>query len=132
EAAAGRADSPGDRAPREGEAARAAEGVDSRGARNRLLPPRALGGCGARVPDDRGGDRSHRRLRALRARARAREAGPFRGGERPLQAGELDEAGVGALFVSHSRTELKAVVQRVARARSTPGGAIEVGLCVLL
>jgi D-aminoacyl-tRNA deacylase len=27
---------------------------------------------------------------------------------------------------------VKAVVQRVARARSTPGGAIEVGLCVLL
>jgi D-Tyr-tRNAtyr deacylase len=27
---------------------------------------------------------------------------------------------------------VKAVVQRVARAHSTPGGAIEAGLCVLL
>src|SRR5207248_8955623 len=42
--AAQRDDRPGDRAAREGEAARAGEGVDPRGARDRLLPARPVEG----------------------------------------------------------------------------------------
>ena len=67
----------GDRRAREGEAARAGQGVDPGGARDRLLPPRALGGGRGRVPR-RARALADRRLRALRARPRAREAGPRR------------------------------------------------------
>ena len=76
-----------------------------------------------------------RRLRPLRARPRAREAGPPGRGERPLQARELDgprSRHYAARIRELDDERLRAVVQRVARARVTPGGEIGAGLCVLL
>src|SRR5262249_38599658 len=63
-----------------------------------------------------------------------------RRGERPLQARQLDEAGLRDLRRADPRPRagraharrVKAVVQRVARASSTPGGSIGPGLCILL
>ena len=71
-----------------------------------------------------------RRLRPLRTRPRARAAGAHRRGERPLQARELDEAGLAARTRRGSaarRRRVRAVVQRVARASVEPGGAIGAG-----
>ena len=58
-------------------------------------------------------------------------------GERALQARELARSGLGASTArasasSTSVRRMRAVVQRVARARVTPGGEIGNGLCVLL
>src|SRR5213079_3647017 len=48
------------------------------------------------------------------------------------QARDLAAARKSRLRVPHQRPELRAVVQRVSRARSTPGGSIGAGLVVLL
>ena len=64
------------------------EGLDPRGARDRLFPDPALAGGRGRVPG-RARALADGRLRALRARPGAREAGPGRRGERPLQARQL-------------------------------------------
>ena len=77
------------------------EGVDPRGARHRLLPPGALARRGAGVPHDRRRPFTDGPLRALRARPCARAPGKDRGGERSLQARELDEAGLGDVLVAH-------------------------------
>ena len=76
-------------AAREGEEARAGQGLDPRGARDRVLPAPPLGRGRGRVPR-RARALADRRLRPLRARPGAREAGPRGRGERPLQARELD------------------------------------------
>src|SRR5205814_4158359 len=81
----------------------AGEGLDPRDARHRVLPARALEGSRGGIPDDRRGPEPDRRLRALRARALARAAGPHRRGERALQARELDEAGLRAVLVTDPR-----------------------------
>src|SRR5581483_10510804 len=87
---------PGDGGAREGEAARARQGLDPRGARHRLLPDPPLGGGGGGVPE---GARTlpGQRLRPLRARPVPREAGAGGRGERPLQARELAAASLEAL-----------------------------------
>jgi D-tyrosyl-tRNA(Tyr) deacylase len=61
-----------------------------------------------------------------------REAGAQGPGERPLQARALAAAGQQAVRGARHGPRLKAVVQRVVRARVTPGGEIGPGLCVLL
>src|SRR5262249_13589966 len=127
-------DRAGDRAAREGQAARAREGIDPGGARDRLLPPCPLAGRRARVPDDRRGAVADRPLRALRARPCARAPREDGRGERSLQARELDEAGLRDLRLAHPapRRRVRAVMQRVARASVTPGGTVGAGVCVLL
>ena len=72
---------PGDGGAREGEAARAGEGLDPRGARDRVLPDPALRGGRVGVPQDARA-RAGGRLRPLRARPLPREAGPRARGER--------------------------------------------------
>ena len=70
-----------------------------------------------------------RRLRPLRTRQVTREAGPARRGERPLQAGKLDEPRLRAVRGPHpaargrrrSRGGMRAVVQRVSRASVDAG-----------
>ena len=61
----------------------------------------------ARVPHDRRGPRADRRLRALRARPRARASGTHRRGERALQARELDGPRVGAVRLAHPRSRCR-------------------------
>ena len=75
----------GDGLAREGEARRADVAFDPRGARDRVLPHRALGGGRGRVSRPRRA-RSVRRVRALRARPRARQPGPAQGGDAAHQA----------------------------------------------
>src|SRR5581483_8951485 len=127
---------------REGEAARARQGVDPGGARDRLLPDPQLGRRRDGVPGDAGA-LSGGRLRPLRARPLPREAGKGARGERPLQARELAAPRRRALRLAHPRPRLsaggpamRAVVQRVARAEVRVDGervgAIGAGLLVLL
>ena len=73
-----------------------------------------------------------RRLRPLRARPRARAAGPRRGGKRPLQARERRWPRRASTTPPGSAETVRAVIQRVAVARAEPGGAIGPGLLVLL
>src|SRR5262245_16360858 len=121
----------GDCRAREGEAPRPGEGVDPRGARAGVpAHPPLVGGRGGVPRDARA--RPDGRLGALRPRARPREAGQGPRGERSLQARELDAPRQARLRVADQRPELRAVVQRVSRASSTPGGAIDAGLLVLL
>src|SRR5207237_9986643 len=74
--------------------------------------------------------------RHLGARPGPREPGPEGRGERALQAGELAPPRERALRLSHSRSRLRAVVQRVAHARVLVAGEVRAevgpGLCVLL
>src|SRR5581483_9821849 len=107
-AAAQRDGRAGDRPAREGEAPRAEQGLDPRGARARVLPAQALRRGGGRVP---GGARDlpGRRLRPLRARPLPREAGEAERGERALQAGELAPAAQPALPAADPRPRLTAV-----------------------
>ena len=75
----------GDRSAREGEARGADVALDPRGARDRVLPDRPLGGGRGRVPRARRA-LTRRRVRPLRARPRAREPGPAEGGDAAHQA----------------------------------------------
>src|SRR5205085_3397779 len=121
-------------AAREGEAPRARQSVDPRGARHRLFPHPPLPGGGIGVPLHArplaGG-----RLRPLRARPLPREAGQADRGTGPLQARELATAVEQAVLRQDPRAHLKAVVQRVSRARVRVGGEtvgqIGAGLVVL-
>src|SRR5262245_31855148 len=125
----------GDRRAREGEAPRAREGVDPRGARHRVFPHRPLGRGRGGVPE---GDRAvaGERLRALRARPLSREAGARAGGERALQARELAASRVEPVPGADPRPRLRTVCQRVSEARvrvaGDVAGEIGPGLCVLL
>src|SRR5439155_25667450 len=118
---------------REGEAARAGQGLDPRGTRNRVLPHPALGRGRGRVPR-RPRALAGERLRPLRARPVPGEAGTPRRGARPLQARPLSPSP--EPHVRAARPRLKAVVRRVALARVLVGdevvAEIDAGLCVLL
>ena len=102
-------DGAGDRAAREGEEARAGEGVDPRGARHRVLPSRALAGGGgassARSSKSSSRPTTTRTTRSA-GRSRSRAAGR---GERPLQARELDEARLRDLRGAHQGSRRLAV-----------------------
>src|SRR5215211_1546053 len=75
DASEGRAGGSGNRGAREGEAARAGQGFDPGGARDRVLPHPPLRRGSDGVPGDARA-RSERRLRALCSRPLPREAGP--------------------------------------------------------
>ena len=111
------------------------QGVDPRSARDRLLPPRALGET--RSASSARSSRSSRRpttTRTTRSAGRSSSwGGPPRRTATTSSPSSMDP-GSETLRRPHPRPRrpVRAVVQRVARASAAPGGSIGAGLCILL